>query len=207
MSGRAFILSPAPCALRSAPCALRSEPCAPDNYGLLTIHRPSNVDEKAVLVSITDFLINEATKHLNIIWPIHPRTLKQLQVFGLLNKIKTSDNLVLLHPLTYLDMLRLNMGAKVILTDSGGLQEECTILGTPCLTLRLNTERPVTLQENGGASILVGNNIDRIREEFYTALKRPREPIRPEYWDGHTAERCLQAILEYSDERVAFSSG
>ena len=179
----------------------RSESRAPDNYGIITIHRPSNVDEKAVLVSITDFLINEVPKHLNIIWPVHPRTLKQLQIFGLLDEVKASDNLILLHPLAYHDMLRLNMGAKVLLTDSGGLQEECTILGTPCLALRRNTERPVTLRENGGATVLVGNDIGRIREEFISALKRPRKPVRPELWDGHTAERCLKAILEYSDER------
>ena len=94
-------------------------------------------------------------------------------------------------------MLRLNMGAKVILTDSGGLQEECTVLGTPCLTLRWNTERPVTLREHGGVSILVGNNIDRIRSEYKIACNLHRTPVSPELWDGHTAERCLQAILEY----------
>lgn len=79
-------------------------------------------------------------------------------------------NLVLLHPIGYHEMLRLNMQASIMLTDSGGLQEECCVLGTPCLTLRWNTERPVTLKEHGGASVLVGNNVDRIREEFHTAL-------------------------------------
>jgi UDP-N-acetylglucosamine 2-epimerase (non-hydrolysing) len=194
-------LSPSPCALRPAPCALSPAPFAHDNYAILTLHRPSNVDEKAILNSIIDFLITEVTQHLPIIWPIHPRTLKQLEVFGLLKRTETSDNIVLLHPVSYHDMLRLNMGAKVLFTDSGGLQEECTVLGTPCITLRSNTERPVTLRENGGASILVGNNIDRLREEFHSALKRPRQPVRPELWDGHTAERCLRAILEYRDER------
>lgn len=171
----------------------------PDNYCVITLHRPSNVDIKEILNTITDFLKEDAAEQLPVIWPVHPRTLKQLHLFGLFNKVKTSDNIILLHPLKYLDMLRLNMEAKVLLTDSGGLQEECTILGTPCLTLRLHTERPVTLLENGGASILVGNNIDRIREEFYSALKRPRRPVRPELWDGYAAERCLEAILEYEE--------
>ena len=84
-----------------------------------------------------------------------------------------------------------------MLTDSGGLQEECCILGTPCLTLRWNTERPVTLREFGGASVLVGNNIDRIRKEYHIAVSQERKPIRPELWDGKTAERCLQAILKW----------
>lgn len=85
-----------------------------------------------------------------------------------------------------------------MLTDSGGLQEECTVLETPCLTMRWNTERPITLREHGGASVLVGNNIDRIRKEFNETLNKNRNPERPEFWDGKTAERCLQAILGYS---------
>jgi UDP-N-acetylglucosamine 2-epimerase (non-hydrolysing) len=91
------------------------------------------------------------------------------------------------------------MGAKVFLTDSGGLQEECTVLGTPCLTLRWNTERPITLKENGGASVLVGNNIERIRSEYQDMITRPHTPIRPLLWDGHTAERCLEAILNFKE--------
>ncbi|MGE0090799.1 MAG: UDP-N-acetylglucosamine 2-epimerase [Bacteroidales bacterium] len=94
-------------------------------------------------------------------------------------------------------MLKLNMHAQIMLTDSGGLQEECTVLGTPCLTMRWNTERPITLREHGGASVLVGNNIERIRKEFNETLSKNRKPERPELWDGKTAERCLQAILDY----------
>jgi UDP-N-acetylglucosamine 2-epimerase (non-hydrolysing) len=123
-----------------------------------------------------------------------------LDEFNLLDRIKTTPNLVLTQPLGYLEMLRLNSGAKVMMTDSGGLQEECTVLGTPCLTMRWNTERPITLKEHGGASVLVGNNIERIEHEFAFALKKKRTPSRPELWDGHAAERCLKAILEYERE-------
>jgi len=94
-------------------------------------------------------------------------------------------------------MLKMNLEAKIMLTDSGGLQEECTVLGTPCLTLRWNTERPITLREHGGASVLVGNNIKLIREEYKNTLALNRKPVRPELWDGKTAERCLEAILNY----------
>jgi UDP-N-acetylglucosamine 2-epimerase (non-hydrolysing) len=117
--------------------------------------------------------------------------------FGLFEDIVNHPNIIFLEPIGYSDMLRLNMGACIILTDSGGLQEECTILGTPCLTLRWNTERPITLEEHGGVCVLVGNNLEHIRAEFNAALIKPRSPFRPELWDGHTAERCLQAILDY----------
>ena len=103
-----------------------------------------------------------------------------------------------MRPIGYHDMLRLNMTAKLFLTDSGGLQEECTVLGTPCLTMRWNTERPVTLQEHGGASVLVGNNVERIREEYHKAMATDRKAVRPDLWDGHTAERCLAAIIAAS---------
>jgi UDP-N-acetylglucosamine 2-epimerase (non-hydrolysing) len=103
-----------------------------------------------------------------------------------------------INPFGYLEMLRLNMGAKLLLTDSGGLQEECTILGTPCITLRWNTERPVTLREHGGASVLVGNNIERLRKEYNLTKNISRNPVRPELWDGRTAERIIEELLNYS---------
>ena len=171
----------------------------PDHYGVITLHRPSNVDHKEVFGPIIDFLTSEVAEQIHLLWPIHPRAVKQLQTFGIYEQVVKSGKVILLHPIGYHDMLRLNMSAKIMLTDSGGLQEECTVLGTPCLTLRWNTERPVTLREYGGASVLVGNNIERIREEFTHTMSLDRKPVRPELWDGKTAGRCLEAILGYEN--------
>ena len=168
-----------------------------NGYAVLTLHRPSNVDKKEVLEPIIDFLTSEVARDMPMIWPIHPRTQKMLQQFNLWEKAVACQQLVLLHPIGYHEMLRLNMNATIMLTDSGGLQEECCVLGTPCLTMRWNTERPVTLKEHGGASVLVGNNISRIREEYNIALNVGRVPQRPEKWDGQTADRCVKAILDF----------
>ena len=167
------------------------------NYALMTLHRPSNVDEKDVLTPIIKFLTEEVSEDMPIIWPIHPRTRKMLESFGLWETVVNCANLHLLYPLGYHDLLRLNMDARIMLTDSGGLQEECTVLGTPCLTLRWNTERPVTLKEHGGASVLVGNNVERIRKEYNDTLQQERLPKRPELWDGNTAMRCVKAIMNF----------
>lgn len=168
-----------------------------DNYAVVTLHRPSNVDEKEILSHLVNFLSNEVTNDNPVIWPIHPRTQKNLNDFGLMDKVSSNPYMILLHPLGYHSMLRMNMHARVVLTDSGGLQEECTVLGTPCLTLRWNTERPVTLKEHGGASVLVGNNIERIREEYLKTLKFVRNPVTPELWDGNTAERMVKELILY----------
>jgi UDP-N-acetylglucosamine 2-epimerase (non-hydrolysing) len=167
------------------------------DFAVLTLHRPSNVDNREVLEPIVRFIIDEVCSERSLIWTLHPRTRKMLESFGLFEEVCKQKNLILLEPLSYLEMLKINLNARVMLTDSGGLQEECTVLGTPCLTLRWNTERPVTLQEYGGASVLVGNNIDMIRKEYNNALAKTRKSMRPELWDGYTAERCLKAILEY----------
>ncbi|HOF81139.1 MAG TPA: UDP-N-acetylglucosamine 2-epimerase (non-hydrolyzing) [Bacteroidales bacterium] len=168
-----------------------------NDFVLMTLHRPSNVDEKRILSSLVDFVLKEVAPVLTVIWSVHPRTEKQLKKFDLWDRLIQSDEVYLVNPLGYHEMLRLNMLARIMLTDSGGLQEECTVLGTPCLTMRWNTERPTTLREHGGASVLVGNNVARIREEFFNTLNNPRQPERPELWDGHTSERCLKAILEW----------
>jgi len=164
-------------------------------YALMTLHRPSNVDSKKVFAPLIEFLLTEATKDLKLIWPIHPRARKQLKSFGLWDSVINHPSIILLEPIGYHEMLRLNMGARIMLTDSGGLQEECSVLGTPCLTLRWNTERPITLRKNGGVSVLVGNNIKQIRKEFFHTLMLNRNPSRPKLWDGHTAERIVKIIM------------
>ncbi len=168
-----------------------------EGFVLMTLHRPSNVDDEAVCTALVNFLLDEVVLKMPVVWTVHPRSEKQLKNFGLWDRILASEQVILLHPLAYHDMLRMNMAASLMLTDSGGLQEECTVLGTPCLTMRWNTERPVTLREHGGLSILVGNNIDRIRNEFYAMPEQRTAPVYPELWDGKTAERCLDAIINY----------
>ena len=166
-------------------------------YAVLTMHRPSNVDHEEVLRPFVHFLSKEVAAEMPVIWPIHPRAQKMLRQFGLWDNAVVCTNLFLLHPIGYHEMLRLNMAATIMLTDSGGLQEECCVLGTPCLTLRWNTERPVTLREHGGASVLVGNSVDRIRQEYRSAMQTGRQPQRPELWDGRTASRCVNALVQW----------
>ena len=166
------------------------------HYAVITLHRPSNVDREEVLVPLFRFLADEVAEKLPLIWPVHPRTEKMMKKLNIWEEALMNPGILMLHPIGYLEMLRLNMDARIFLTDSGGLQEECTVLGTPCLTMRWNTERPVTLREHGGASILVGNNVERIKKEFLETLNLHRNPVRPALWDGHAAERCLMAILQ-----------
>lgn len=169
-----------------------------NQFAMVTLHRPSNVDHEEILSALVDFFIDEVTPEMPVIWSIHPRTHKHLIAFGLWDKLKNNARIVLLHPIGYHEMLKMNIEARVMLTDSGGLQEECTVIGTPCLTMRWNTERPVTLTEHGGVSVLVGNNVDRIRTEYFNILNKPSVAVEPELWDGHTAERCLKAILTFN---------
>jgi UDP-N-acetylglucosamine 2-epimerase (non-hydrolysing) len=168
-----------------------------ERFALMTLHRPSNVDREQVFRPLVNFLLEEVTPDMPIIWPVHPRAEKMLKEFKLWEKVIQNPRMILLHPIGYHEMLRLNMDAAIMLTDSGGLQEECTVLGTPCLTLRWNTERPITLREHGGASVLVGNNVGRIRREYRDTLTLDRQPQRPELWDGKTAKRCVEAIMNY----------
>ena len=165
-------------------------------FAAMTLHRPSNVDDERIFTDIVAFLINKVSADMPLLWPAHPRAVKQLQAFGLWDRALQTENFLILHPLNYHDLLRLNMGARIMLTDSGGLQEECCVLGTPCLTLRWNTERPITLREHGGASVLVGNDVGKLQKEYEKTLAMKRLPTRPELWDGKTAPRIVRAIVE-----------
>lgn len=167
------------------------------NYAVMTLHRPSNVDDEEVFKSIVDFLTDEVVLDMPLLWPIHPRARKQLELFGLWDKVITTPNLVLMRPIGYNEILRLNMSARLIISDSGGIQGESVALGVKCLILRNNTEWTVTLKENGGSSVLVGNEIENIRKEYRLALGEDSVGSIPELWDGKTAERCLESILAF----------
>jgi UDP-N-acetylglucosamine 2-epimerase (non-hydrolysing) len=159
----------------------------PKQYALVTLHRPSNVDDPQVLGPILEAL-QEISKSIPVLFPIHPRTAKRVQDFGLsMNGIRT------MNPLGYLEFLNLESTATIVLTDSGGLQEETTILRVPCLTLRNNTERPVTIEH--GTNIMVGPGKARILEAFRRIMNGDWKPSGPpEYWDGHAAERIVRVI-------------
>jgi UDP-N-acetylglucosamine 2-epimerase (non-hydrolysing) len=185
------------CTAFALPGASHPLPPLKDNrYCVITLHRPSNVDDLDILAPLVTFLIEEVAPVLPLIWPVHPRTRNTLESSGLWKGLQTAPGLILTQPLGYHEMLRLTTGAKVMLTDSGGLQEECCVMGTPCLTLRWNTERPITLREHGGVSVLVGNDVERLRTGFREAASRPRTICRPPLWDGHTAERIVACFKE-----------
>jgi len=176
----------------------RFDPSPSKGYIALTLHRPSNVDNPETLRLLVEFLTEQVATAFNLIWPVHPRTLKNLQRCGLLARLLDHPGMILLEPLGYHEMLHVTMGSRIMLTDSGGLQEECCVLGVPCLTMRWNTERPVTLKAHGGASVLVGNDIGLIQKAYHEAISSFAAPSRPPLWDGNTAKRCLQAILDSS---------
>jgi UDP-N-acetylglucosamine 2-epimerase (non-hydrolysing) len=162
-----------------------------DRYALVTIHRPSNVDQPAMLARIMKAL-EELAAHLPVIVPVHPRTRQRLAELGFGPEAR--NGLHLLPPLSYLEFLGLQRGATLVVTDSGGIQEETTFLGVPCLTLRKNTERPVTVTQ--GTNKLLGEEPERIVPEALAALEgRWKRGRVPELWDGKAAERiaCVLA--------------
>jgi UDP-N-acetylglucosamine 2-epimerase (non-hydrolysing) len=166
------------------------------DYAALTLHRPSNVDDRATFARILDAL-EQLGHRLPIIFPVHPRTRARINDFGFTDLIARMKNLRLIEPLGYLDFLRLYSGARLVLTDSGGIQEETTALGIPCLTLRENTERPITVEL--GTNVIVGTNTGKIVQAALAALDGEQERERsriPPLWDGQTADRILDALLE-----------
>jgi UDP-N-acetylglucosamine 2-epimerase (non-hydrolysing) len=157
------------------------------NFALVTLHRPSNVDEPQTLGGILRALQKIATQ-MPVLFPIHPRTRKRVQEFGF-----HLDGIQAIEPLGYLEFLNLMSNAGIVLTDSGGLQEETTILRVPCLTLRHNTERPITVEQ--GTNIVVGPDKTRILSAFERILSGNWKPSGPpELWDGHAAERIVQVL-------------
>lgn len=163
-------------------------------YAILTMHRPSNVDDLSVLEGLF-FALEKIQKDIPIIFPMHPRTRKNIEHFGLAEKLSSMHNLISIEPIGYLELLRLSRTAKFVLTDSGGLQEETTYLGIPCLTLRENTERPVTIDM--GTNVLTGSNPDIILKEYEKIMNGYFKKGKiPYLWDGHAAERIVEKLAE-----------
>jgi len=162
-------------------------------YAVLTLHRPSNVDNKQTFERILDALESIANS-LPIIFPVHPRTRKTIADLGLSERVQSMKNLRLIDPLGYLDFLSLYSTARLVLTDSGGIQEETTALGIPCLTLRENTERPVTVEL--GTNVIVGTDTDKIITAAMAALNgsSSNRATQVPLWDGHAAERILDVL-------------
>jgi UDP-N-acetylglucosamine 2-epimerase (non-hydrolysing) len=159
---------------------------APGEYGLVTLHRPSNVDDDGVLRDLLKAL-GEVAAELPLIFPVHPRARRVLEHHDIPAGLRLVD------PVGYLDFIALQAGARAVLTDSGGVQEETTVLGVPCLTLRETTERPVTVTE--GTNTVVGRDPARIVDEARRVLRNPPPPRRPALWDGHAGDRIADALV------------
>lgn len=166
---------------------------AEQDYAVLTLHRPSNVDNKPVLERLLT-VVREISDQLPVLFPIHPRAAARLEEFQLQSLLDT-PNILRMPPVGYLEMLGLNKNAKMVMTDSGGIQEETTALGVACITLRENTERPVTVTE--GTNTIVGTDVDKIRQIAGEILAGKGKSGRiPSLWDGKAAERICDIICE-----------
>jgi UDP-N-acetylglucosamine 2-epimerase (non-hydrolysing) len=159
----------------------------PEHYALVTLHRPANVDDPEMLCKILTSM-QALSKQLPVIFPVHPRTRKAIGSLGL-----ETPGIRLTDPVSYLQFLALQCRATAIITDSGGIQEEATYLGIPCLTVRANTERPITVEV--GSNLLVGNDMERLRTEILRILNgRGKKGAVPPLWDGHASERIAQVL-------------
>jgi UDP-N-acetylglucosamine 2-epimerase (non-hydrolysing) len=164
----------------------------PGKYGVVTLHRPSNVDEPKALGALVEILV-KVSKEMPLVFAVHPRTQDRLKQFKLDETLAAATNVRVTPPLGYLPFLALTSQAKFIITDSGGLQEESTALGVPCLTMRANTERPVTVTE--GTSTLIGSDVSSLERCLDEVLAgRYKRGKRPELWDGKAAERMAEIL-------------
>jgi UDP-N-acetylglucosamine 2-epimerase (non-hydrolysing) len=159
----------------------------PARFALVTLHRPANVDDGATLKGLLEALL-EVNRDLSVVFPAHPRTRQRIAEFGL-----NANQLQILDPLPYVDFLALQTRSTVVITDSGGIQEETTYLGVPCLTMRENTERPITVTH--GTNVLVGRDAKKLQSELSKILSGDgKKGIVPPLWDGHAGERIAEII-------------
>jgi len=161
----------------------------PRGYGVVTLHRPSNVDRRDKLEAIVERLVEVARK-LPLVFPVHPRTRRRLEEFGLFDRLAASGGIRLMEPLSYIEFMSLVVDSRLVVTDSGGVQEETSYLGIPCLTVRENTERPITVTE--GTNRLL--EPDALATEVAAAMERGIVATRIELWDGRTAERVAESL-------------
>jgi UDP-N-acetylglucosamine 2-epimerase (non-hydrolysing) len=166
-----------------------------EKYAILTLHRPSNVDNKENFSGIIGALEHIGEK-IQIIFPMHPRTEKMAKSFSLYERIESIPNIVITGPVGYLDFVALMASSTMALTDSGGLQEETTALGIPCITLRENTERPITVTE--GTNTIVGCDPELIKKTAMDVLETGgKSGLIPDLWDGKTSQRIADVLLQY----------
>jgi UDP-N-acetylglucosamine 2-epimerase (non-hydrolysing) len=169
------------------------------DFCVVTLHRPSNVDCKPDLSNIVNALIN-AAEHIPIVFPIHPRTRQRLLEFELLERLDENPRITCTEPLSYIEFMSLVVESRLVITDSGGIQEETTYLKIPCLTLRDSTERPITISE--GTNRL--SDADSLVEHVRRALEQDSQTSRcPELWDGRAAHRAVQSLIGFSSTEVA----
>ncbi|QBQ54478.1 non-hydrolyzing UDP-N-acetylglucosamine 2-epimerase [Nitrosococcus wardiae] len=174
--------------------ALDSHVLLDNGFAVLTLHRPSNVDEPGILTDLLNTIL-KLSEHLPIVFPVHPRTAARIDKIGM-KGLFDSGRILRLSPLGYLEMLGLMLSAKVVLTDSGGMQEETTALNIPCLTLRENTERPITVLQ--GTNTIVGTDPERIEQAFDKALSEYQGETKiPDLWDGRAAQRIGQIMKQW----------
>lgn len=164
------------------------------NYAVLTLHRPSNVDNEDMFSKILD-IIGEIQKSIRVVYPMHPRSNGSMAKYKLLEKAKAMKNLTLTEPLGYIDFLCLMDNSRLILTDSGGIQEEATVLNVPCITLRNNTERPVTVEQ--GTNLIVSTDKTKVLDKAMGVIKGKIKVGNktPELWDGKAAQRIVEALI------------
>jgi UDP-N-acetylglucosamine 2-epimerase (non-hydrolysing) len=163
------------------------------NYGLVTLHRPSNVDDKDILKNLCQKLVRISRK-IPLAFPVHPRTRKNMAQLGLLSSLETENQLMILEPLNYIRFMNLVFNCRFALTDSGGIQEETSYLGIPCLTLRPNTERPITITD-GTNKLCTAESLEEDVDKVLADARNQKTHI--DLWDGHTADRVVESIMKF----------